>query len=96
MSVNQLAFLVGLFGIPLLLLWVGHHVRRSGPLRRRMFWGAVVGHCVAGTLAVTAGLIQPEMWSADDTVRGAVGFWAMLALPVAGALLAGLRSPTRR
>lgn len=95
MNLNQFVFVIGLFGIPLLLLWAGHHVRRGSAARRRMFWGAVVGHCVAGTLALTAGLIQPEMWSTDDTVRGAVGFWAMLGLPAAGALFAGLR-PNRR
>jgi len=95
MSVNQLAFLVGLYGVPLLLLWAGQRIRRGGPSRRRMFWGAIIGHCIAGVLAVAAGLIQAKTWSAGDTWRGLLGYWAMLALPVAGLLLAGIRRSPR-
>ena len=96
MNLNVLVFLVGLYVVPLLLLWVGHHVRRGSAARRRMFWGAVVGHCIAGVLALTAALMQAAMWSGDDAMRGVLGFWAMLALPVIGALIAGLRGSTRR
>ena len=86
MSVGTLVFIVGLYVVPLVLLAWGHKIRRLSPGSRRAFWGAIIGHCVAGTLAVTWGMIPPEDWTADEAVRGFFGFWAMLALPLAGAI----------
>ena len=87
MTAGLLAFLVGLFVVPTLLLWYGHRLRRRGPRGRAAFWGAVLGHCVAGTLAVTLGMIPPEAWTADEHARGFVGLWSLLALPIAGAVI---------
>jgi len=90
MSLNLIAFLTGLFVIPIWLLWLGHKLRRRSRRGRRVFWGAVVGYCIAGTLAVIGGMIPPEAWVSGETIRGLVGYWGMLVVPVLGAVGAGL------
>jgi hypothetical protein len=92
MSVNLLVFLLGLFGIPLFLLWFGHRLRRRTPRERSVFWGALIGHCVAGTVAVVWGMIPPETWTAEERARGFVGLWSLLLVPLVGAAI-GAMSP---
>lgn len=90
MTASLMVFLLGLFGVPLALLVLGHRLRRR-PLRmRRMFIGAFVGHCVAAVLALTMGMIPPEAWTSEDTWRGFSGLWALLLLPVIGGLVGAL------
>lgn len=90
MSIGILVFLMGLFAVPLALLSWGHKIRRLSPRSRRAFWGAVVGHCIAGTLALTLGMIPPEAWTESETMRGFFGLWAMLLLPLVGGITGGL------
>lgn len=94
MSAGLLAMLAGAFGVPLGLLWAGHRLRRRPPRWRRAFWGALLGHAVAVPLALGAAMLPPMEWAAADTLRGALGFWALLALPAAGALVGAL-TPAR-
>ena len=94
MSGGLAVFLIGLFGVPLVLLTWGHRLRRRGPRSRAAFWGAVSGHCLAGILAVTLGMIPPEAWTGTETLRGVFGFYSLIALPVAGAVLAGILART--
>lgn len=96
MTIGVVVFLAGLFLVPIGLLAWGHKIRRLSPGSRRAFWGAVIGHCVAGTLALTLGMIPPETWTAEETVRGFFGFWAMLLFPVVGAVGALLTEPNRK
>jgi hypothetical protein len=91
MSLNIIVFIVGLFGIPIALLAYGHRLRKRGERQRNMFWGALFGHCIAGILAVTFGMIPPEAWTAEETARGFMGLWSLLLLPAAGGLLAALK-----
>jgi uncharacterized membrane protein len=84
------ALLLGLYGMPLVLLALGHGLRRRPPRLQRAFWGAVVGHLVALLLAMAAALATPAMWTGDDTVRGLLGLWTLLLLPLGGALLGAL------
>jgi hypothetical protein len=95
MNPNFIVFLAGLFGVPLALLAMGHRFRRRGSRVRAMFWGAVLGHCVAGVLAVTWGMIPPEAWEPGETARGFAGLWSLLVFPVAGAALAALTAQRR-
>lgn len=90
MSIGILVFLLGLFAVPIALLAWGHKIRRLNPRSRRAFWGAVIGHCVAGTLALTLGMIPPEAWTESETTRGFFGLWAMLLFPVVGGITARL------
>ena len=90
MSVGIAVFLVGLFGVPLVLLAWGRRVRRMEPRPRRAFWGAIVGHCIAAVLAVSLGMIPPEAWTEQETVRGFFGLWGLLLLPIAGGIAGAL------
>jgi hypothetical protein len=90
MNAGIAVFLAGLFLVPIILLWWGHRLRRLDPPRRRAFWGAIIGHCVAGTLAVTLGMIPPEAWTEGETVRGFFGLWSMLLFPLAGGITGAL------
>lgn len=95
MSVNFIAFLLGLFVVPLVLLAIGHKLRRRSARTRAIFWGAIVGHIVAGVAAVTWGMIPPDAWEPTETWRGFAGLWSLLAFPVLGAAVFALK-PDRR
>ena len=90
MTPGIVAFLIGLYVLPLGLLWLGHHLKRRPPRAKRVFWGAIIGHCIAGTLALVAGLMLPEEWTAQEQLRGFLGLWALLIFPVAGGLTGAL------
>ena len=92
MTTGLLVFLVGLFGVPGVLVGYSHQLRKRSPRARDVFWGAVVGHCVAAVLAVTFGMIPPEEWTKGDIVRGFAGLWSLLVLPLAGALIGAFQS----
>lgn len=93
MSPGILAFLAGLYVVPLVLLWWGHGLRRRSHRHQRAFWGAITGHCIAGVLALAVGMLFPESWSEGELVRGFLGLWALLLFPLVGAL-AGAASAT--
>jgi hypothetical protein len=94
-SAGTLAMLVGVFGVPMVLLWLGHRLRRRGPQRRAAFWGGLVGYGIAACVALVASMKPPAMWSDDDTLRGLLGFWSLLVGPAAGALAGLLASRSR-
>jgi hypothetical protein len=96
MSPGILAFIIGVYIVPVALLAWGHKIRRLGPRSRRAFWGAIIGHCIAGTAAITWGMIPPESWTAADTARGFFGLWAMLLLPIAGGIGGALTATDSR
>ncbi|MBV6520152.1 MAG: hypothetical protein MNPFHGCM_00257 [Gemmatimonadaceae bacterium] len=87
MSLGIVAFLLGLFGVPLVLLGVAHKLRRRSARVQAGFWGAVWGHCIAGVIAVTWGMIPPEAWTDSEVARGAAGLWGLLTIPAIGALV---------
>lgn len=93
MTAGTLAFVVGLYAVPLILLAGGHRLRRLTPRRRRAFWGAIVGHCVAALLALVVGMFPPESWTEASRVRGFLGLWALLLLPIVGGAVAALLPP---
>jgi hypothetical protein len=87
MSAGFLALLGGVFVVPAILLASGRHLRRLPLPQRRAFWGAVIGHGTAATLALVAGMIPPEAWTPDESARGFFGWWSLLLFPIAGALV---------
>jgi uncharacterized membrane protein YhaH (DUF805 family) len=90
MTAGVFFFLIGLYVFPLVLLWWGHHLKRRSRTARRAFWGAIIGHCVAGVLALSAGILFPEEWDAQERLRGLLGLWSLMIFPVAGAFAAVL------
>ena len=95
MTLGILALLLGAFIVPGVLLWLGHRLRRRPPRWRRAFWGGLTGHLIALVVGSIAAMTPAAHWSPDDTVRGALGFWSVLVLPVAGAIVGMLRAPRR-
>jgi hypothetical protein len=92
MNAGIVAFIVGLYVLPLALLWLGHHLKRRSAQAKRIFWGAVIGHCIAGTLALFAGMMLPEEWTAQERMRGFLGLWALLIFPLAGGIVGALKN----
>ena len=88
-ALNLVVLLVGLFGVPVALLQYGHRLRRRSLRFQRAFRGALAGHCLAGTIAIFAAMLPPEAWTSAEMIRGVLGIWGMLALPVLGCV-AGL------
>ncbi len=88
MTPLQLAvLLVGIFVVPLWLLFSGHRIWRRSQRHRRFFRGAVFGHCIATALATFLAVLPPHMWAANDIVRGALGVWSLVVLPLFGGVL---------
>ncbi|MEO7360000.1 MAG: hypothetical protein ABI120_06710, partial [Gemmatimonadaceae bacterium] len=64
---------------------VSHRFRRRSARVQSAFWAAIVAHILAAVAAIVFGMIPPELWRADEFWRGAIGFWALLIAPIAGA-----------
>lgn len=85
MTLGAFVLIVGVYVMPLVLLAWGHGLRRRSPRLQRAFWGAIGGHLVAMLLALGAALYSPVVWTGDESVRGFLGLWTLLLLPLAGA-----------
>jgi hypothetical protein len=73
--------LAGLFLVPLVLLWLGHRLRRRTPGERGVFWGATIGHSLGILATLTAVHYPPVLWT--EGWRAVAVHWSM----VVGALL---------
>jgi hypothetical protein len=87
MTLTHLVMLLGVFGVPALLVWAGHKIRRRSPAWRSTFLGAVVGHGLAIVIGSIAAMSPPAAWAPEDFWRGALGVWSFALLPLSGALL---------
>lgn len=96
MTPGVVAMLAGILLVPAGLLWLGHRLRRRSPAARAAFWGAIIGHVVAIALGLTFGMIPPEEWAPGDRLRGALGLWSFLVLPIAGGVLGWYRGRATR
>lgn len=90
------AMLLGAFVVPVVLLVLGHRFRRRSPRARRAFWGAVIGHVLAVPIASAAAIYPAAEWDAGDRLRGALGLWSLLVLPLAGAVVGVLLAAGQR
>ena len=86
MSIGTVALLAGLFVIPMILLYMGHRMRRRSRRWRLTFWGALFGHTIAACFALWYSMVPPELWISGDFSRGLFGFYGMLL----GGFLGGL------
>lgn len=88
------AFLLGLFAVPLALLFAGHSFRRRSARGRTVFWGGVVGYFAGVLLATTLALVPAVQWL-DTAPRGIVVHWGMLLGALAGSALGWLLARRR-
>jgi hypothetical protein len=86
MNTGLFAMLLGLFIVPVFLLWLGHRLRRRSRRARATFWGALFGHTAGALFATVYSMIPPEQWRPEDTARGFFGLYAMLLFALIGAL----------
>lgn len=88
--------LLGLVGVPLLLLYAGRGFRQFDARQRGAFRGAVIGYSVASTAILLWLLVPPFVWPpASFAVRiGLAG--GLLIGPALGAVIGVVRPSARR
>ena len=91
MTGARVIFAIGLFGVPLLLLWLGHGLRKRSPRSRGLFWGATSGYCIAIVLTSVLTMLPPYHWSTGSVVRDLAVHWSMLVLTVLGGIIGLVR-----
>lgn len=95
--VHRMAFLTGLVGVPVLLLVLGHHLRRGGAKGKGRFWGGIMGYLAGAAIFLLAVFIPPTAWTEGGGFRFLVMHWGMLAGGLLGVFAgAVLRSPYNR
>lgn len=92
MTVGTAAMLLGIFGVPIVLLWAGHRMRRRTARWHAAFWGGVIGHLASLVIGSIAAMTPAEQWAPTDTWRGALGLWSFLVLPTVGAMVGAISS----
>ena len=87
MTSGLAAMLAGAFGVPMVLLWLGHRLRRRPRRWQGAFWGALIAHLIAMPIAAVAAMTPPAEWTPGDTMRGLLGLWLLLLAPLIGAAI---------
>jgi hypothetical protein len=95
MNPTAMVLLVGLFGVPLTLLAIGHKLRRRSPRQQSVFWGMLIGYLAGAMVSIVASVSPPEMWASTSTIRGALGLWVPVLAPAIGAAFGALRTSHR-
>jgi hypothetical protein len=75
---HGVALLLGILGAPLLLVALGHHLRRRSARSKRIFWGGVIGHSIGIAITMIAMLTPPVSWTAGGPMRTVWVHWSML------------------
>lgn len=88
------ALLAGMFGVPALLLWLGHRLRGRPARLRGAFWGAVAGHSLGMLVTLVAAHLPVVHWEGDGWRTLAVHA-SMLGGTAVGAALGTARSGGR-
>jgi hypothetical protein len=98
MTISLLALLLGLFGVPALLMILGHRLRGRSERHKRRFWGGVLGYVLGMVVAVCAMLLPPVGWADGSLLRPFLVHWSMFTGGVLGVLTgpAWARTPARR
>lgn len=97
MTAHGAALLLGLFGAPTFLLFLGHGFRARSRRARRLFWGGVAGHSLGIVAATVAMVAPPVWWAGGGDGRVLVVHWAMLTGFLVGSAAGwwGVRARTR-
>ena len=92
MTFGAVALLLGVFGVPMVLLWAGHRMRRRSARWHAAFWGGIAGHLVALVVGSVAAMAPAEQWTPSDVWRGALALWSFLVLPAIGAAVGAVKA----
>ena len=85
MTLSLMALLIGLFVVPVVLLWMGQRLRRRSGRWRAVFWGAVVGYVIGMIVTVAAMHYPPVLWSGGW--RTVLVHWGMLLGAIVGGVV---------
>ncbi len=78
MTGARVIFAIGLFGVPLILLALGHALRKRSPRQRAAFWGGVTGYGVGVLLMSIITVIPPIHWEGGAVWRDVLVHWSMV------------------
>lgn len=92
MSVGAVAFAIGLFAVPLLLLALGHSLRRRTTRERGAFWGGTWGYLGGMVLTCVVSLTPPVDWAGGPALRSFVFHWGMVLGAAVGAAIGAARA----
>lgn len=87
MMANTAALFSGLFVVPVILLVLGHRLRKREPRTRSRFWGGLIGYLMGAAVAVLFMLAPPVHWDGGSPLRLLAVHWAMLAGFLVGILV---------
>lgn len=86
--------LAGWFLLPVVLLWLGQHLRAASARRRRTFWGGVIGYGLGVLASLLALHAPPVLWQDDGRMWLALGGVALGAVAgMAAGALSSRRAP---
>ena len=88
--------LLGLIGVPLVLLEAGRRFRRFGPLGRGAFRGGIIGYITAASINLILMLVPPFVWPPESMGTRIWLIGGLLLGPTLGAVIGGLASSGRR
>ena len=95
MSWEHVALLLGLFGVPALLLSIGHRLRQRPAVWRRVFWGGLIGHSLALLALMIVSMFPPVLWEGGPYMRDIAVHWSLILGAIVGGGIAALL-PFRR
>jgi hypothetical protein len=85
--IARFAFLLGMVGVPLVLLALGHNFRHRPPRVRSLFWGAAAGYLVGLLVATACAFLPPVDWTGGPGLRTVAVHWSAVLGPLLGAAL---------
>jgi hypothetical protein len=83
--ISKLAFLLGVVGVPLVLLVLGHDFRRRSGRARTLFWGATSGFLAGMLISAVLAVLPATDWAGGPAWRTLAVHWGGLAGAVLGA-----------
>ena len=89
MNLDSIALLLGMFCLPVFLMFLGHRLRGRSSTHKRRFWGGVVGYVFGMGVAISAMILPPVWWVDGGALRPFLVHWAM----VLGGLLGVITGP---
>jgi hypothetical protein len=82
----RIVFVVGLFIVPLVLLAMGHDLRKRPARQRGTFWGAASGYFAGVLVTAVLTVMPPVHWSAGSPPRDLAVHFSMVAGTILGAM----------
>lgn len=90
MTLSAVLLLVGLFVVPVVLLWLGHGLRYRDAREKGAFWGGVIGYGAALGAFLVLTLVPPVGW-AGSPARGLAVEAVLIVVPLLGAAVGAFR-----